>query len=69
MHPGSKNKSEFPTREKTIPDHSTNKVLQWWLINTVHYLLVKNNEGEGKGGLIEKGRGLLTFFPWKEGAY
>ena len=68
MHPRSKNKPEFPTHEK--PSRiSTNKVLQWWLINTVHYLLVKNNEGGGEGGLREKGRGLLTFFLWKEGAY
>ena len=62
------------TRIKNKPSWiSPHKVLQSRLINTVYHLLVKNNKGEGSGGL--RGRGLLTFFPrkggayWREGAY
>ena len=38
-----------------------NEVSQSWLINTVYCLLVKNNKGEG--------RGLISIFPLKRGAY
>ena len=31
---------------------SPHEVLQSWLINAVYHLLVKNNNGEGRGGLI-----------------
>ena len=39
---------------------SPHEVLQSWLINAVYHLLVKNNNGEGRGGL-------LTFFLSKRG--
>ena len=41
------NKPEFPTREYTIRDQ-----YKWSftvVINTVYYVIVKNNEGEEKG--------------------
>ena len=48
---------------KTIPNRSPNEVLQLWLTNTVGHLLVKNNNGEGRGvGGLKETRGLLTFF-------
>ena len=45
---------------------SPHEVLQSWLVNTVKHLLVKNDKGDGGGGLEREG-GLLTFFPWKGG--
>ena len=44
---------------------STNEVLRSWLINTVYYLLVKNNEEEGRGA--KKGGGIINFIPLKRG--
>ena len=36
------------------------------MIDTVYHLWVKNNKGEGREGLKERGS-LLTFFPCKSG--
>ena len=67
MLPRIKNKTELPVDEWSILDQST-EVLQLWLIITVYHLLVKDNkgEGEGRGGLKERGS-LFTFFLWKGG--
>ena len=65
MLPRIKNKTELPVDEWTILDQST-EVLQLWLIITVYHLLVKDNKGEGGGGLKERGS-LFTFFLWKGG--
>ena len=36
------------------------------MIDTVYHLWVKNNKGEGREGLKERGS-LLTFLPWNGG--
>ena len=48
---------------------SPHEVFHLKLINTVYHLLVKNNEGRGGGGLIERGAVMLTFFHLKVAAY
>ena len=42
------------------------EVLQSWLIDTVLHVSVKNNKGEAREGLKDRGD-LLTFFPWRAG--
>ena len=34
---------------------SPNEVLQFWLIKTAYRLLLNNNKGNGRGGLLERG--------------
>ena len=55
--------AEGQNQIRTKPSQvSPREVLQSWLVNAVSHLLANNNLGEGRGGL-------LTFFPWKGGAY
>ena len=42
---------------------SPHEVLQSWLIDIVYHLLVRNKQGRGGAGGLNREGGLLTFFP------